>query len=155
MVALLGWLIWGGWALEGLGFGAAAAQAYGQHKAVGMIALGLAMVRLALRLALPGPGHAPNWRGRASLGVQRALYGLMLLYPISGYAFHSATQGVKVPLGLWGWKIPDVVMGGAAFWQSIHHLCLPALGFVLSLHLAGALFHLSQRDGMIRRILPF
>ena len=150
MVALLAWLVWGGLALEGLGLSAEAFAAYGQHKAVGMLALILALVRLALRLVLGGAGGGEVRLSLAALWVQRALYGLMLIYPLSGYFLHAA-QGRKAPLELLGWRVPDMPLGSVELWAGVHGACLWALGAVLALHLAGAVLSLHK----VRRILPF
>ena len=153
MVGLLAWLIWGGLALEGLGFSEAAGKAYAQHKVWGLAALMIASLRLCLRLCFRGPRLEPGWRGAASLWVQRALYMLLFAYPLSGYFFHAASR-LKAPILIGGWQVPDWPLGPAAFWQDVHHACLISLGFVLCLHLSGAIWHLIQRDGFFRRILP-
>lgn len=154
MVALLIWLVWGGLALRGMGFTDAAAIAYNQHKAIGVLAFVLAVLRLALRLIFTDPPHEENWRGRLSLSVQVGLYSVLFLYPISGYFFHAASKA-KAPLILIGWPVPDWWIGPAAFWHDVHHTCLQLLALFLILHIAGALWHLIQRDGLVRRILPF
>ena len=160
MVALLAWLIWGGRALGGLierGFDFDfVIAAYSQHKAVGLVVFFLALVRLILRWVFPAPPHEAGVRGLAALWVQRGLYVLLFIYPLTGYAYHSATVGFKTPV-TWGpLTFPDLPIGGEALWHQAHQGCLYLLGLLLALHLGGALYHLLiARDGMFRRIVPF
>ena len=93
MVALLAWQVYSGWRLEGMeGPRAHIFAAYAQHKTVGMIALLLAIIRLSLRLIFGGLPQEQSLRGRLADFVHWMLYGVMLLYPLSGWALHSSAR---------------------------------------------------------------
>lgn len=159
-VVLLAWLIWGGRALSTLidrGFDFDfIIRAYAQHKAVGVAVFFLALLRLLLRWWTTAPPHEPGWRGVLAKWVQRALYATILIYPITGFAFHSASTGFKTPVSWGQLTFPDWSIGGETFWHMAHQACLYLLGLLLLIHIAGAMFHLVvRRDGVFRRILPF
>ena len=107
------------------------------HMGFGGLILFLVMLRLMLRqeagVAAPVAG-APAWRGLFALWVHRALYGVLLLLPLTG----ALAWGLgSVPLG----RVHDAL-----------HMVL--IGGVL-LHVAGALFgQFARRDGTLARMLP-
>ncbi len=65
---------------------------YALHKSTGLTVLALALLRLAWRLRDPRPRDVPMpaWQAAAARGVHVALYGLMLVMPLSGWLFNSA-----------------------------------------------------------------
>lgn len=161
MVIMLAWLIWGGRSLETFyersgGDLNATIGAFSQHKAIGVAVFFLAVARIAIRMVTSAPPHEEGIRGLAALWVQRALYATLLIYPLTGFAFHSASTGFKTDV-TWGpLTFPDLPIGGEGFWHQAHIACFYLLGSLLILHISGALFHLIvKRDGMFRRILPF
>src|SRR5690606_14556202 len=64
------------------------------HKSFGLLVLALAILRLAWRLANPRPllpAGTPRLEQAAAASTHRALYALMILLPLSGWALVSAS----------------------------------------------------------------
>jgi len=159
MVIMLTWLVFSGRALDGLldrGFEFDfIIQAFANHKAIGVAVFFVALLRIILRMIYAAPAHEEGFRGQVAAGVQWALYAMLLVYPLTGFAFHSATTGFKTPVKWGPIQFPDFPIGGEEFWHVAHQACFYILGAILALHIAGAMFHLLiKRDGMFRRILP-
>ena len=127
------------------------------HVQLGLTILSLMLLRLAWRLGHPPPplpANLPIWQKRISACVHRAIYAILLLMPLSGYA-------------LWMWDRRDLHLYGlvplpvfetaklAEFWRSIagyvHEWGFYLLGGLLALHILAALWHeLVARDGLVR-----
>ncbi len=123
------------------------------HKPLGLMILVLVLVRLWLRFYTatpPLPASIPGWqRGIAHLS-HWALYGMMLLQPLIGWAMQSAA-GFPVSLG--GKIILAPLLPVDNDWYAIlrplHTLVALALFLTVMLHLAAALLHaLVLRDGV-------
>jgi cytochrome b561 len=134
------------------------------HHTNGFLILILATARLAWRSANPAPGSPPGLaayqRGLAVL-THVFLYGLLFAFPLSGWATLSAYEG-QFPIFFFGWDdvprlVPQAVNGSHApyeFYAEIHEACWRIGAVVLSLHIAGALWHhLVARDDVLRRML--
>ena len=80
------------------------------HKSLGMTALVLVVLRVGYRLAVAAPPYAERMgrlnRAAAAAG-HLALYGLMLLLPLTGY-WNSAAGGYSVPF-FWLFQWPRVL----------------------------------------------
>lgn len=131
------------------------------HKSIGLTVLGLALIRVAWRLAhkpppLTAAGTSPI-EHRIAGGVHLLLYGLMIVMPLSGWIMSSAG---KSPLSWFGlFAVPkfavtraDPIVGASG---ATHHY----LGFLLAAlvvgHIAAALrHHFLLRDAVLRRMLP-
>ena len=135
------------------------ANAYNWHKSIGLVALGLALLRLAVRRLDRLPEWAPGLSVRERRlvhGYERALYAMMILMPVAGYLYVMAGgYGVHLfeavhlanPIGKLEW------LAVVAKWAHI------AGGWVivvaLAAHVGLVLTHqLVKRDGLLLRMLP-
>lgn len=153
--ALVLWLLWLGWNMVELPKGAERSAAYGLHKSLGLVALGLVLLRLVVRRLSPPP--APLAGGReATLAVaaHRLLYLLLLALPVTGYLASAFTPyamkffGVELPRIV----APDEAMN--AFFKRAHLVTGWALAALVALHVAAAVRHALRRDGTLARMLP-
>lgn len=129
------------------------------HKSFGLTALALFAVRAAYRLAAGAPPHAgPHGRAErlAAAGGHLALYALMLLVPLTGYAF-SAMDGYSLPFyGLFQWpRVLPVDKAGARAAEALHLYGAWAIYAMVGLHLAAVAWHrFVRRDGVLARMWP-
>lgn len=131
------------------------------HKTLGVLIFLTALARILWTFTRPRPGLLhPDRRAEAFAAhlVHGLLYGGMVLVPLSGWLHHAATTGYA-PLWLpFGNDLPGVPKDAALaeIFSQIHHLGILVLGAAVVLHIAGALkHHLIDRDGTLRRMLPF
>jgi len=129
------------------------------HKSIGITVFLLTCVRLAWRTAHPPPvpPPMPDWQRRAASVSHGALYVLLLLIPVSGWLYSSATGVQVVYLGLV--PLPDLVPKDKAL-AAILRACHVTLNFTLlalvCVHAAAALrHHFVDRDTVLWRMLPF
>jgi cytochrome b561 len=105
------------------------------HYWVGIAILALMVTRLAMRLVLGAPPHAPGsspLQNAAATAVHAALYLVLLAAPISGL----------------------VAFYGLAEVGDLHALVRTALFVLVLLHVAGALFNqLVRKDGTLMRMM--
>lgn len=155
-VALLGMLIVG-FVVSGIPKSEPARHFYlGLHKSFGITLFALAAVRLMSRLfaAAPSlPDAIPSMQRAIAQTAHFALYGLMLLMPISGYVM-SISMGQ--PVRWFGLAVPrllaedharGLVAGG------IHAVAAYALVALLTLHVGAVAWHyFSDRVNLLRRI---
>ena len=131
---------------------------YAWHKWIGVTVFGLAVLRLAWRLAYPAPppAHMPAWQRRAAAVLHGLLYVLILVVPLSGWLMSSAKGFQTVYLGLL--PIPDLLAKDEALGevlQGVHAWLNYTLVALLVLHVAAALkHHLIDRDDVLARMLP-
>lgn len=133
-------------------------QWYQWHKWIGITVFLVTWLRLAWRWRHPAPPSADTkpWQRRSATAVHATLYGLLVLIPISGWVYSSATGVQVVYLGLV--PLPDLVAKDRAL-ASILKLVHVTLNFVLftlvCLHVAAALkHHFFDRDAVLARMLP-
>lgn len=131
-----------------------------QHKSIGMTVLLLALVRIAWRVfnrppALPG--SMTRWERFAAAFTHWALYGLILMLPISGWIYSSAAgYGAE----FWGLvdDIPDLVEQSEALedtFHEVHEVLGWALIALVGIHAAAALqHHFIRKDNVLKRMLP-
>lgn len=133
-------------------------QVYALHKSLGLTVLGLTAVRLLWRLASPAPAPlaAPAWQERIARATHFALYLLLLLVPLSGWWFNSASG---FPLRWFGLvSLPklsayDPAMKGLA--RETHELLFYSLAGLVLVHAGAALWHHYRvRDRTLVRMLP-
>jgi len=145
--------------MTNLGEGGFTNALYEMHKSVGILAFVIVLFRLAVRLLrgapLPEPTLSPLER-RASEFVHKALYGLVLVMPLLGYA---GTAMCCAPVKLfWLVPIPVPLSGSEATVKLIfklHELGGWILTGLVAMHVAGAFWHLLvRRDGVMARMLP-
>ena len=133
---------------------------YTAHKSTGLLVLALVIARLGWRLYAgkpePVPG-TPTWQERIATVTHWLLYGLILLMPISGWLYDSAS-GLR-PFRWYGlFDVPKLSPPDEALRHLSHEV--HEWGFWVLLALvaahAGAAFyhHYFQRDATLVRMLP-
>ncbi len=130
-----------------------------QHKSFGITLLGLALLRLLWRLAVPPPPMPamPAWQTWAAKLTHWAFYVLLLALPLSGWMMSSA---FNYPVSWFGiLQLPDLVAPAeqlADFLKETHEALGKILLALVALHVAAALKHtFLDGDGLLMRMLPF
>ena len=129
------------------------------HKSLGMTALALLLLRIAVRLFLGEPLYRRPLDALTRVGAHLAhgaLYLMMLFMPLTGYLF-SAAGGYSLPwFGLFSWPRilphdePDALLG-----QSLHHIGAWAICALLIAHGLAVIWHAAvKKDEVLSRMLP-
>jgi cytochrome b561 len=159
MALIIVTLVPAGLTMTRLGPGSLTNTIYEVHKSFGLMIFALALMRLALRLLRGAPPLVPGlpaWQRAAAHGSHIALYILIVLVPLAGWA---GTSACCAPVKLfWTFSLTLPVEGGmerAKQIFAVHEaLALTLTGIVL-IHVAAALHHhLIRRDATLRRMLP-
>ncbi len=133
---------------------------YTAHKSTGLLVLTLVIARLGWRLFAgkpePVPG-TPTWQERIATVTHWLLYGLILLMPISGWLYDSAS-GLR-PFRWYGlFNVPKLSPPDEALRNLSHEVHEWGFWVLLALVVAhaGAAFyhHFFQRDATLTRMLP-
>ena len=140
------------------------------HKSIGLTVLGLVLLRILWRLSHkppPMPAHYPKVERLGAHAAHLALYGVILLLPLSGYLHDSAWNGAAThPLILYGVlhfpRMPIIKSLDPATKDTLHAVFGAAhvyIGYVLyglvGLHLLGvAKHHVFDHESEISRMLP-
>ena len=148
-----------GWTMPDIHKGTQPVGLIAWHLVLGSTLLVVVVLRLLWRLTHrppPPPPDLPLWQQRTAAVTHAALYGLLLLVPITGWASASARVWVVRAFGLLplpqilaahariGFRLGDV-HGGILAW---------ALLGVASLHILAALYHrFLARDTVLSRML--
>jgi cytochrome b561 len=133
-------------------------QWYIWHKWIGVTVLVLTAARLGWRARNPPPPPVAmaRWQRRAAAATHAVLYGLLLLVPVSGWLYSSATGIQVVYLGIV--PLPDLVAKDKALADVLKgvHLALNfGLFALVCVHAAAALkHHFVDRDAVLARMLP-
>ena len=133
---------------------------YNWHKSIGLIALGVAMLRYTWRKTTPLPDWAPNLSQREKKTihwVEKILYLSMFLMPISGFVF-VMTGGYGV--NFFGqWQLPNLLGENATIApiaQWTHRITAWLIVFTLFTHWGLGIRHqIVHRDRYLQRMLPF
>lgn len=129
------------------------------HKTLGVALFALVLVRLLLRLTLGAPPLPPDLPPLMRLGAvlsHWALYGLMIVMPLLGWAMLSAAA---YPVVLFGnVRLPPILPQSDSLhtllWTAHRWLAFAFFALIL-LHVAAALFHaLVRRDGVFEAMSP-
>ena len=129
------------------------------HKTLGVALFALVLVRLILRLVLgapPLPASLPPLMRLGAVLSHWALYGLMIVMPLLGWAMLSAAD---YPIVLFGnFRLPPIVPQSDALhtllWAAHRWLAFAFFALIL-LHVAAALFHaLVRHDGVFEAMSP-
>jgi cytochrome b561 len=142
-----------------LGEGATTSALYELHKSFGLIVIGLAVIRAAVRLARGAPPvepDVPSWQRFAAYVSHYALYMLIFLVPLTGWA---ATSACCAPVNLF-WTVPLTLpapegedIAKAIF--RLHYGLVYTLMAIVAVHVAAALqHHYIRRDRTLARMLP-
>ena len=133
---------------------------YTAHKSTGLLVLTLVIARLGWRLYAgkpePVPG-TPTWQERIATVTHWLLYGLILLMPISGWLYDSAS-GLR-PFRWYGlFDVPKLSPPDESLRNLSHEVHEWGFWVLLALVIAhaGAAFyhHYFQRDATLTRMLP-
>lgn len=132
---------------------------YALHKSIGLTVLALLLLRLAWRLADRRPADLPmpRWQAFAARAVHVLLYLLMLVLPLSGWTYNSASG---YPLQWFGlFNLPSLTGGADAALKGIAHTVheygFYLLALLLLAHVGAALkHHFVDRDETLVRMLP-
>jgi cytochrome b561 len=134
---------------------------YELHKSTGLIVLGLALLRIAVRLrrgAPPLEPGVPAWQRLAARSSHYALYMLIVLVPLAGW---TATSYCCKPVNLF-WTVPvSLPIPDAPTMEAseplfrIHFGLAFVLIAIVMIHVAGALqHHFVRKDRTFLRMLP-
>lgn len=115
------------------------------HLSLGVLIAVLVVARLGVRVGLgvppPPDGMARPARWAAG-GVHAALYALSILLPLSGYVKLAALGFEIRPFGLIVLPAMEVNVALAGLARAVHRGGALALGGLIGLHVAAALFHI-------------
>ncbi|MCG6207646.1 cytochrome b [Rhodopseudomonas sp. HC1] len=146
-VLLIFGLIAAGWTMTSLDDETAEkfGQLYPLHKSFGLLVLLIVLAQLGIRALsrLPGPAELPKHERVLSQVVHVAIYALLLIVPLMGYAMSSSfahSDGVT----LFGLHVPELLpKNDTAFrvFQFLHKVLAYTLLGLVALHVAGALKH--------------
>ncbi len=134
-------------------------QVYGLHKSIGLTVLALTVSRLLWRLVAgvprPVPG-LPRWQRIAAKASHGALYFILLVMPLSGWLYNSASG---FPLKWFGlFSLPRLSGYDAevkAFALAAHETLFLVLAAIVTVHaLAAFKHHYRDRDRTLVRMLP-
>ena len=152
-------LVWLGWYMVDLTYYDAWYNgSLAWHKALGLVAFVLGVVKIAWTVYSRPPAHAASlkrWERAAATAVHHVFYGMMVLIPLSGYLV-STSEGEGIDM--WGWfKVPAVAVAGERlrdFAIEAHYWCAYGTLALVAVHAAAAMKHqLLDRDGTLRRML--
>lgn len=134
-------------------------KTYALHKSLGLTILGLTALRLAWRLYAGAPDPVPDtarWRQRAASASHALMYATLILLPLSGWAYNSASNFALQWFGLINLPrlVPaDPVLKPLAL--AVHNGLFWALMALVLIHAGAALWHhLARRDATLARMLP-
>ncbi|GGF65511.1 hypothetical protein GCM10011332_19460 [Terasakiella brassicae] len=147
-----------GYYMTGLPLGPDMFEKIALHKSIGVIVLFLAVLRLAWRLINPTPELPIEmaWYERLGAhGVHIALYGVMFVMPLSGWAMSSAAN---FPLSVFGWFTLPALMEPSKeavdFLKAFHEVMAVLILVLITLHIGAALkHHFINRDDVLKRML--
>lgn len=128
------------------------------HKSIGITIFLLTGGRLAWRAARPHPLPVPmpDWQRRAAIVSHVMLYLLLIVTPVSGWLYSSATGVQVVYLGLL--PLPNLLPKDDALADALKivHVTLNSTLFgLVCIHAAAALkHHFIDRDTVLARMLP-
>jgi cytochrome b561 len=149
-----------GLTMDELPAGPGKVQVYSLHKSLGLTVLFLTALRLCWRLFERRPAalaDAPRWQRAVASLTHFVLYALLLLVPLSGWWFNSASG---FPLRWFGlFRLPALgAFDRAAKHQAedTHEFLFWLLAATVAVHAAAALWHhYRRRDRTLARMLPW
>ncbi|MGJ3262675.1 MAG: cytochrome b [Salinarimonas sp.] len=154
-VAIVG-LVAAGLTMTRIGSGTLTNALYELHKSFGLIVVGLVALRLVARAIYGAPEHAPmpEWQALAARISHVALYLLLVVVPLSGWA---ATSACCAPVNLF-WTVEMTLPVARGFDVArpifvVHNYAAYLLVFVVLVHAGAALqHHYLRRDDTLARM---
>lgn len=149
-----------GWTMPHIGHDTPVTTQIGLHFSLGVLIIGVIVVRLVWRVTHGEPAHpagVPAWQLRAARVLHGLLYLLLIAVPLLGW-INASYRGMPVTLfGLA--RMPPLVATHAAgwHWTGDVHMLIADYGIttLVGLHVAAAMYHhFIRRDGVLRRMLP-
>jgi cytochrome b561 len=129
------------------------------HKNAGVLVLVLVVLRLLYRWRHPPaplPDDVPGWQHRAAGLSHAALYALLVIVPVAGYVRVKAGGFPIETLDRLG--VPPLVARSDALAETaktIHYFGGIALGLLVGLHIAAAVYHgVVRKDQVFARMWP-
>lgn len=167
VAGLIVFQLWWGWRTGQLPVGADKLFAYQVHAHIGWLLLMLTVLRMTWRVMIPGPindADKPGWQSVAAHLTHYALYGALLLLPLSGLAMISATAP-EMHLSVGGfftWPLlpfsdlaPEQRFAIERWAEFVHGWTVVGLLLLIPLHVGATLKHeLVDRDDVLRGMLP-
>lgn len=152
-------LIWLGWHMVDLSYYDSWYNgSLSLHKALGMIALGMAVCKMVWLLVSPTPRELPSlkiWEHRVSRIVHWILLLSMFVIPVSGY-FISTSKGTGISIFDW-FEIPALFSISESTRDlaiDIHYYAAYTILVIVVIHAAAALKHqFIDKDGTLKRML--
>lgn len=134
-------------------------EVFSIHKTIGITVLVLAVLRILWALSQPRPAPLHPQRQVETLLAETAhwaLYGGMIVMPLSGWLRHSTAPGEFARI-LWpfGQRLPGLPVDQAvsAAFSAIHKTSWIVLAVLIALHVIGALKHaIIDRDATLTRM---
>jgi cytochrome b561 len=132
---------------------------FAYHKWIGITVLGIALIRLIWRLThRPPPDEPmPRWQRIAAHCTHWLLYALIIVTPLIGWLYSSASGYSVVYLKIW--QLPDLVHKNEALAKvlvQVHGFLAWTLLWIVVLHASAALkHHFFDRDGTLKRMLSW
>jgi len=131
---------------------------YTNHKTFGFVVLMLVALRIVIRRrrGVPAPvSTLTPFERFASEAVHRALYGLMIVVPLLGWAGVSAYPARGILFGLSLPPIAPVNETLAKVLLELHGWAALAMVALIAAHFGGAMMHMIvKKDGVVRRMMP-
>jgi cytochrome b561 len=131
---------------------------YSGHKLGGVTILLIVLARLVYRATRGAPADEPTiepWQRVGSRLNHWGLYAALVAVPVAGYVGISLFPA----LDIFGWfslpgvVAPDKEAAKTAF--AVHRLLAIALGLLIAMHVAAALYHhLVRKDNVLARMIP-
>lgn len=127
------------------------------HFTLGLTVFVLVWMRIAARLLTPSPAPLaePMWRSMAARAVHLALYALMIVMPLAGWALLSA-EGDVIPF--YGLALPALIAPNeplGAQIKELHELGGDIFFWLIAAHAAAALaHHYLLKDRLLARMMP-
>lgn len=130
------------------------------HKWIGVTVFAIAVLRVLWRATHRAPAPAagtPAWQAKAAHAAHLLLYALIVVVPITGYLYSSASGVPVVYLGIW--QLPALIEKNDELKEILKlvHIWLNYLmAVIVVVHAAAAIKHqFIERDGTLARMLPF
>jgi len=130
------------------------------HKSIGLLIMGLALVRIGWRLFNKSPAlpaDMPMHERFIAHAAHLALYAIMIGMPLSGWAMSSAANFPASFFGLF--TLPSIMTPSKEavdLLKAIHWYAAWGIGALILAHVGAALkHHFINRDTVLSRMLPF